>query len=188
MGDDETVAREYRLVKTRLGQVEVSEEIYRWIVYGSEKGISMRPSIDHYVGYPIEEITHVGDAPWQWAIRLEGGILLKNHDESRTLVPSQEEVAGKQILTVEMNTQSTVLKIGHLEGEGENKHPVYDFDIPFAPLLYSIADARYSHLGEEIFPQRNDHDQEVPHDPSPERTVDAADEPVVLSEESDGEN
>jgi hypothetical protein len=179
----------HRPMRNTYWMIPVSPEVYDAIIAANERGVSMvRPSVDHYIGYPISGVRTFSDNAWDWGLVLGNEIILRNHDESRTDPPAVDDVAGRQILMVEMDDTNTILKIGHLEDTHlPEPTPVFDYDLIFTAVNYSIADPRYStDDGDAIFPQREDESIVVPVDPSPERVVEGPETPLALSEDEDG--
>jgi hypothetical protein len=84
------------------------------------------PKLDHYVGRPIEGVISYGKHPWEWAIRLAGGVLFKNYDKRRTAQPTF--------------TQGMPFAKTGIDGENTNLSFVGSPDIPLTTAQYSIAD------------------------------------------------
>lgn len=104
-------------------------------------------SLDYYNGQSFDEIS-TGDEPWQWAVRLKGGAIIKNWDERRTAIPEIPE--GMGLLLTVYDTDQTQLVFGTVDPvslEISNEHRVV-----LTPTQYSITDPVYA--TEEVFPQR----------------------------------
>lgn len=128
------------------------------------QGSTVKPKLDHYVGRPVEKVISWGDEEWQWAIRLEGGVLFKNHDEDKVDVPNDVSglILGNCIFS-ELDTRCVFSPSGE--------------EVIFTPTLYTIADPNYTgHT--EVFPQVPDEEEQIitPPDPSGDRITDGPSE------------
>lgn len=123
-------------------------------------------SLDHYMGRSFDEIIW-GEGASDWAIKLEGGVLIRNKDNRRTLFPT--DLAGKSLMLVTYSELDTVLHFRM----GENG-PVSE--VTLTPTQYTLADpAQYGET--EIYPQVTDPEETViPADPSAERVADGPEE------------
>lgn len=102
-------------------------------------GSIVRPSLDHYTGRPVDSVIQYGDEDWQWAVRLEGGTLIKNHDKRRTVAPS-DVILG----TVVGNSIYSELDTRIVFSNGE--------EVVFTPTKYSLSDPGFTG-DREVFPQ-----------------------------------
>lgn len=147
----------------------------------------MKPSLDYYIGRPVEAVETGEEGAWDWAILFPGDVRVHNTDQDKTEIP--EDVEGKIFLSTAMGELDTRMMFGHYE-DGE---PVIDTTVELSPLEYTISDERFE--GGPHYPQRLEEEEEaLPEDPSPDRVAEGpSDEWVPESEmaldepESDGE-
>jgi hypothetical protein len=104
-------------------------------------------TVDYYHGQSLEEIIE-GDEGWDWAIRLNGGALIKNQDKRRTAVP--EIPLGLGLLMTTYDQEQTTLVFGNVDPVSGDVSQEYR--IVFNPMQYTITDPVYA--TEEIYPQR----------------------------------
>lgn len=128
----------------------------------------MRPGLDHYFGRPFEDVIQ-GTNNADWAIQLEGGVLIRNKDRRRTAAPTKGELAGISLLSATFNPDETILHFGTSNREGVTVVK----EISLEPTKYTLSDP-LSRERNEIFPQKPDPDFQLPRDPSPERVQDRA--------------
>ena len=110
------------------------------------EGSLARPSVDHFIGQAVEKIVSYGDEDFEWAVKMEGGALFKNHDGRRTALPD-ESFAGQTLSASIFNEVDTRLVFGNGE------------EITFTPTLYSIAPSKGA---SEFFPHMPDEEELVP--------------------------
>lgn len=178
LGDFEVETEEGSLLHE---MVKLNDEIKGWLNRNLIGG-SMKPGLDHYVGRPFECVIQ-GDEAHDWALQLEGGVLIRNKDESRT-APVQEELDGTSLLFVALSELDTVLHFGTSNISASTVHQ----EITFTPTLYTLSDrAKYGEV--EIYPQVVDPEETViPPDPSSERVVDGPEtiEEAAVEAQEDG--
>jgi hypothetical protein len=105
---------------------------------------TVTPSLDHFTGRTLTEVLPgTDDEPWNWAVQLEGNVIIRNHDKRRK-VPPLEGLEGLVFLMVTLSDQATEMKLGTSGGTGQAS-------LKFTPLHYSIATPDTE---EEVFPQR----------------------------------
>jgi hypothetical protein len=102
----------------------------------------MQPSIDHYIGRGVQEIVS-GDEGWDWAIKLEGDVLIRNKDKRRTSSP--DEIVGLALMMTTYSELDTILKFGVGKEVTEFK------EVTVTPTQYTIAGPG---IEEEVYPQR----------------------------------
>jgi hypothetical protein len=139
------------------------------------KGLSMRPGLDHYVGRPFVSVFQSDNDDYDWAIELEGGVLIRNKDGRRTAAPTEEELGGTSLLLVTFSEMDTILHFGMSSAPGSTTVK----EITLTPTQYTLSDAAV--YGEvEIYPQVPDAEETViPDDPSVDRVADGPDEAQV---------
>jgi hypothetical protein len=119
----------------------------------------MRPSIDHYFGRPFDSIVK-GDENWDWAIQLDGGVQIKNKDQSLTTAPSNLD--GSSLMTVTYGELDTTLNFGTPTN--------MQASVVLTPTLYTISDP-LNPSDVEIYPQVPE-EVVIPDDPSGDRVAD----------------
>jgi hypothetical protein len=97
----------------------------------------MKPTIDLYIGRCVSAITR-GEQPWEWGVRLENGVEIRNKDRRETFVP--QDIVGAQIQTIAYSLGDTTVHFS-------NGHKW-----SFNPTQYAIYDPAYSQKG-EVWPQ-----------------------------------
>jgi hypothetical protein len=103
-----------------------------------------KPDISLYVGKKVVGITR-GKEPWEWGIKLEGDVEIRNKDPRETVYPSDFEILvnhGMHLMAFSLSTRDTTL---HFAGPGATK-----ISWSFAPTKYVIVDPKY---GGEVYPQ-----------------------------------
>lgn len=99
-----------------------------------------KPDLTLYVGKEVTEITRPqGALPWQWAIKLENGVLIVNKDRRETFVP--EELVGYSIRTISFSMKDTTITF--IKGEEMMKWSLN-------PTQYAVHDPAH---GGEVYPQ-----------------------------------
>lgn len=137
------------------------------------KGVHMI-GLDHYVGRPFVSVFQ-GDDAYDWAIQLEGGVLIRNKDGRRTAAPKEEELAGSSFLLTTFSELDTILHFGTSNVSGSTT----TLEITLTPTQYTLSDPEQ--YGEtEIYPQVPDNEESlIPDDPSPDRVAEGPDDPQV---------
>ena len=120
-----------------------------------KSGSVVRSSLDHYVGRSVDAVIKYAEEDSEWAIRLEGGAILKNYDGRRTVVPTGLE--GATLAGVEYGEQDIRVKFAN------------GSEVTFAPTLYAISDKRFDG---EMWPGIENDEMPTPPEPPPERTQD----------------
>ena len=100
----------------------------------------MKPTLDLYVGRRVTEIRR-GKLPWQWALVLEGEILIVNKSRKEVFPPG-DEIIGHMFRTFSMSGLDTSC---HFFADNGSK-----IVIGFKPTQYAIQDPKY---GGEVYPQ-----------------------------------
>lgn len=95
----------------------------------------MKPTIDLYLGKKIIAVVR-GEQPWEWGIKLEGDIEIRNKDERETMAPIG--LVGDRFAHLSMSLRDTVV------------HTMKGQKFSFNPTRYTIYDPRY---GSEVLPQ-----------------------------------
>lgn len=122
----------------------------------------MIPKIDHYIGRSfvgIQEST--SDEQCQWAVRLDGNVLVRNYDEAQD-EPSGDPT-GLALLAVDYTDTNTELKFGNYNTDGT---PNFGPSVMLTANKYTL-----SAPGIDEIDPRGDHAPPVPPDPSPERVA-----------------
>lgn len=104
-------------------------------------------SIDHYYGRPVTAMQEENE-DGNWAIELDGGVLITNTDASREF--PQVELVGEYLLNSTMSSEATVLNFGHYEGD--QRQFVISESVAFNPTEYTITDP--DKTGKPEYPQR----------------------------------
>lgn len=122
-----------------------------------------RPQLDHYVGRQLVGIVEPTEADWNWGIRLDGDVIIRNKDHRRTNLDILREAVGLHFMCVTLGELDTTLQFG-TERSGVIR------EVSLTPTKYSIAAPGV----DEHEPQRADVEEEItlPPDPSPERVAD----------------
>jgi len=94
-----------------------------------------KPHLSLYIGRYVAAILK-GDKPWQWGIRLDNGVEIRNKDRGEIWEPSN--LVGAKIKTISMSEADTVVHFS-------NGHKW-----SFNPTQYAIFDPSY---GGEAYPQ-----------------------------------
>jgi hypothetical protein len=143
----------------------------------------MKPNLDYYIGRKVEAITQGDEGDWDWTLRLEGDILISNHDKRRTSPPTNE-IIGLVFLMAVLQEDLTVMKFGNYEASEDGPVPAYLQDVQVTPTQYAVADERFE--GGPHFPQRLDEEEQemLPDDPSPERVVDGPSDEHLTAQEN----
>lgn len=97
----------------------------------------MKPSLDLYIGRYVAAIFK-GDLPWQWAIRLDSAVEIRNKDRRETFSPDLEKLLGARIMTISISTRDTTITFSNGEKWSLN------------PTQYVIYDPKYDG---EVYPQ-----------------------------------
>lgn len=96
-----------------------------------------KPDLTLYVGKKVTEIVRPEHAlPWQWAIRLENGVLIINKDRREIFVP--DDLVGCKIMTISFSMKDTTITFS----EG--------LKWSLNPTQYSVLDPAH---GGEVYPQ-----------------------------------
>lgn len=103
-------------------------------------------SLDYYHGQVLTEIVE-GDEDWQWALRFDGGAIVKNWDKRRTAVP--EIPVGSGFLMSIFEIDSTQIVLGSVDPATQTV--METGRVTLTPTQYSITDP--VHAVEEEFPQ-----------------------------------
>ena len=99
-----------------------------------------KPDLTLYVGKKVTEIVRPENAlPWQWAMKLENGVLIVNKDRRETFVPN--EVVGASISTISFSIKDTTI---HFD-KGDEK-----LKWSLNPTQYAVHDPAH---GGEVYPQ-----------------------------------
>lgn len=104
----------------------------------------MKPTIDLYIGKKVIGTVH-GEQPWQWGIRLEGDVEIRNKDERETWAANEQVMTsldGYRLMALSLSPRDTTL---HFAGPAATK-----IEISYSPTKYAIFDPKY---GTESFPQ-----------------------------------
>src|SRR5262245_29123889 len=132
----------------------------------------MIPKLDYYIGRPVQAV-EAGEEDYDWSIRFEDNVIVRNTDKDRTTMPDTA-IQGMVFFMAMFDPDETRMQFGHYE-DGE---PAVDTEVILSPLQYSISDERFE--GGPHFPQRDPEpspEDELPEDPSPERVADGPEEP-----------
>lgn len=97
----------------------------------------VKPSLDLYIGNYVASIVR-GEQPWQWAIRLDSGVEIRNKDRRETFSPDFEKFVGARIQTISLSVRDTTITFTNGEKWSLN------------PTQYVILDPKY---GGEVYPQ-----------------------------------
>lgn len=132
--------------------------------------------LDYYNGRPFVRVIQNEDGEEsEWGIELEGGVLIRNHDGRRTIIPDENLFKGTSFLGAIFDEQHTTLHFGYSNKNGSTVVG----EIQFTPTLYSVADNDYTG-GAEIYPQADTPEEDVlPPDPSNDRVAEGPTEPPV---------
>ena len=148
----------------------------------------MKPDLSHYYGRGVEgvEIIDPTDDPPNFAILLNGGVRIINHDSSLD-VPDSETLGGKAFLLAIFSELDTRLVFGR--PVPENPPPQYEqptTEITLTPIKYAISDPGFAG-GKEHFPQREPGpEEEKPDKPDKPEKQEAAEEPESEPEREEG--
>ena len=140
----------------------------------------MLPSLDHYVGRGVQAVVK-GEEDWDWAVRLEGGVLIRNKDKRRTKAP--EGLDGLALMMTIFSEMDTVMKFGR----GQTTETQVLKDVTLMPTKYTIAGPG---IEEEIYPQwpeelpKEKDEMEAPQVYTDEYLAEREQEPVEGSPES----
>lgn len=100
-----------------------------------------KPDLTLYVGKKVTEIVRPENAlPWQWAIKLENGVLIVNKDRRETFVPSG--IVGYSISTISFSVRDTTIHFFKAESEM--------MKWSLNPTQYAVHDPKH---GGEVYPQ-----------------------------------
>jgi hypothetical protein len=96
-----------------------------------------KPDLTLYIGKYVEGIVKPENAlPWQWGIRLENGVEIRNKDRRETFVPT--DIVGKCIMTISFSVKDTTITFsGGLKWS-------------LNPTQYAVHDPQH---GGEVYPQ-----------------------------------
>jgi hypothetical protein len=137
----------------------------------------MQAQIDHYVGRAVVEVIPGQGEDNQWAIRLEGDVLIRNYDKDIEIPP--EELVGTAFLSVDYATTvapiTTTISFGYSSPEGTYSGeggvqivaeiPLHEYTV--------VAPGSEDPQAEEVA---------LPPDPSPERVADGPENPEEQDE------
>jgi hypothetical protein len=101
----------------------------------------VKPTIDLYVGKKVVAVIK-GDLPWEWGLKLEGDVEIRNKDESEVIWPMPQQIIGYYFMHMSLSEQDTTL---HFVGPGNE-----NVTISYNPTKYAIYDPKY---GSESYPQ-----------------------------------
>jgi hypothetical protein len=111
--------------------------IYGYCENCFEERCSMKPTLDLYIGRYVAAIVR-GDLPWQWAIRLDSGVEIRNKDRRETFSPDFEKFVGSRLRTISLSIRDTTITFSNGEKWSLN------------PTQYVIFDPKYDG---EVYPQ-----------------------------------
>lgn len=100
---------------------------------------AQKPHLQLYIGCSVREIVR-GDQPWEWGIRLDDGVEIRNKDRRETFVPAARDLVGAKVQTIMFSLQDTTILFNNGVRWSLN------------PTQYAIYDPRYSTEG-EAYPQ-----------------------------------
>ena len=122
----------------------------------------MIPRTDHYIGRKfVGIVTAVSGEECQWAVELDGNVLIRNYDEQYD-TPSGDP-SGLSLIAIDYQPTTTELKFGNMNPDGS---PNYGPSIMLTADKYTIAAPDI----DEIDP-RADHTPPTPVDPSGDRVA-----------------
>ena len=98
---------------------------------------SQKPNLQLYIGRYVQAIVRPENSqPWEWGIRLDNGVEIRNKDQRETFVP--QDIVGSRIMTIVMSLHDTTIHFS-----GGTKWSVN-------PTQYVIHDPKH---GGEVYPQ-----------------------------------
>lgn len=97
----------------------------------------MKPSLDLYIGRYVAAVFK-GELPWQWALRLDSGVEIRNKDRRETFSPDFEKFLGSRLMTISLSVRDTTITFSN----GQKWS--------FNPTQYVIYDPKYDG---EVYPQ-----------------------------------
>jgi hypothetical protein len=97
------------------------------------------PDLSLYMGQRVISITY-GDETWEWGIKLESGVEIRNKDVRETFHPTK--LVNMRFQSMSVSERDTTL---HFMGAGATK-----VSIGLKPTGYAIFDPKH---GSEIYPQ-----------------------------------
>jgi hypothetical protein len=96
-----------------------------------------KPHLQMYLGHYVQAIVRKKDGPqWEWAIRLDNGVEIRNKDRSEWMQP--DDLVGAKLVSLSMSEGDTTLHFSNGRRWSLN------------PTQYAISDSRY---GGEAYPQ-----------------------------------
>lgn len=131
--------------------------------------------LDYFIGRPfLGTLQNEEGELSEWAVRLEGGTLIANHDPERNFPPDLDVFQGTSLLAVNYTEEETVMQFGYSNPAGSQVIG----EIYFTPELYSLSDPGYTG-GEQVWPERKgEPEASLPSDPSAERVASGPEEPL----------
>jgi hypothetical protein len=114
-----------------------------------------KPDLTLYIGRYVQGIVKPVDGePWEWGIRLDNGVEIRNKDRKETFVPT--DIVGKQVTTITYSVHdTTIIFTGGLKWS-------------LNPTQYALHDPNH---GGEVYPQWPENLEEVGIPSHPEEAV-----------------